>query len=187
MKSGANPLSITIDKDRFVRVNGKRQYIFGAFHDPSDSVTEFAGLKKARFDLTHEYLFEGQLNGNVNRWIERARQYLACTDEDRLGIALGLPSDVVKDLGDVEIACRLVEAVKDEPALWLWYLTDGPGRRPEPENVAANLNRIYRRIKETSPNHPVVICGTRAEFYSVNNAENEDVLRANTYPIPDGP
>ena len=102
-------------------------------------------------------------------------------------VALGLPREVVEQQGDVETARTLVEGVKNEPALWLWYLSDEPGHREEGEKVTSNLKKIYTMIKEVDPNHPVVICGTRAEFYSVNNAENEDVLRANTYPIPDGP
>lgn len=181
------PTVVTIDEDGFVRVNGKRRYIYGAFRDPSDSITEFSGLKKARFDLTHEYLFEGQLNGDVDKWVERARLYLQGAEQNSVGVALGLPRDVVEDLGDVATARKLVEAVKAEPALWLWYLSDEPGRRREPERVAANLNRIYRMIKQVDPNHPVVICGTRAEFYAVNNADNADILWPNTYPVPDGP
>lgn len=181
------PTRVTIDPDGFVRINGERRYIYGAFRDPSDSITEFAGLKKARFDLTHEYLFEGQLNGDVDKWVNRARIYLRGAEEHGVGVALGLPRDVVEGLGDVETARKLVEAVKDEPALWLWYLSDEPGRRPEPERVAANLNKIYKMIKEVDLNHPVVICGTRAEFYAVNNADNADILWPNTYPVPDGP
>ncbi|MBM79580.1 MAG: hypothetical protein CMJ78_03175 [Planctomycetaceae bacterium] len=181
------PTKVTIDDDGFVRVNGKRRYLYGAFRDPSDSITEFAGLKQARFDLTHEYLFEQQLNGDVEKWVTRARTYLRGAEEHGVGVALGLPRDVVEDLGDVETARKLVEAVKNEPALWLWYLSDEPGRRPEPKKVAANLNKVYRMIKQVDPNHPVVICGTRAEFFSVNNADNADILWPNTYPVPDGP
>jgi len=93
----------------------------------------------------------------------------------------------VEDLGDVKTARKLIESVKDEPALWLWYLSDEPGRRREPKRVAANLNKIYKMIKQVDPNHPVVICGTRAEFFAVNNADNADILWPNTYPVPDGP
>ena len=183
----SSPTRVTIDKDGFVRVNGKRRYIYGAFRDPSDSITEFTGLKQARFDLTHEYLFEVQINGDTDKWIRRARIYLRGAAEQGIGVALGLPRDVVEDLGDVPTARKLVEAVKDEPALWLWYLSDEPGRRREPKKVAANLNKVYRMIKKVDPNHPVVICGTRAEFFSVNNADNADILWPNTYPVPDGP
>ena len=178
----SSPTRVTIDKDGFVRVNGKRRYIYGAFRDPSDSITEFTGLKQARFDLTHEYLFEVQINGDTDKWIRRARIYLRGAAEQGIGVALGLPRDVVEDLGDVPTARKLVEAVKDEPALWLWYLSDEPGRRREPKKVAANLNKVYRMIKKVDPNHPVVICGTRAEFFSVNNADNADILWPNTYP-----
>ena len=110
------PTVVTIDNDGFVRINGKRRYIYGAFRDPSDSITEFAGLKKGRFDLTHEYLFEVQINGDADKWIERARLYLRGAEENGIGVALGLPRDVVEDLGDVETARTLVEAVKTEPA-----------------------------------------------------------------------
>ena len=181
------PTRVTIDAGGFMRINGRRRYIYGAFRDPSDSITEFAGLKKARFDLTHEYLFEVQINGDAEKWIRRARIYLKGAAEQGMGVALGLPRDVVEDLGDVATARKLVESVKNEPALWLWYLSDEPGRRSEPKKVAANLNRVYKMIKQVDPNHPVVICGTRAEFYSVNNADNADILWVNTYPVPDGP
>ena len=63
--SSRQPTRVIIDKDGFVRVNGRRRYLYGAFRDPSDSITEFAGLKQARFALTHAYLFEVQLNGSV--------------------------------------------------------------------------------------------------------------------------
>ena len=181
------PTRVTIDEQGFIHVNGRRRYIYGAFRDPSDSITEFAGLKKARFDLTHEYLFETQINGDAEKWIRRARTYLQGAAEQGMGVALGLPRDVVEDLGDGATARKLVEAVMNEPALWLWYLSDEPGRRPEPAKVAANLHRVYKMIKQVDSHHPVVICGTRAEFYSVNNADNADILWVNTYPVPDGP
>ena len=182
-----SPTVLAIDEDGFVRVNGERRYIYGAFRDPSDSFTDFAGLKKARFDLTHEYFFEKHFNGDVETWVGNARAYLQGAEEHGIGVALGLPRDTVEELGDVDTARTLVEAVKDEPALWLWYLSDEPGRRDDPEKVCANLNRIYRMIKQVDPNHPVVICGTRAEFFHVNNADNADILWPNTYPVPDGP
>ena len=80
----SSPTRVTIDQDGFVRVNGKRRYIYGAFRDPSDSITEFTGLKQARFDLTHEYLFEVQINGDTDKWIRRARTYLRGAAEQRV-------------------------------------------------------------------------------------------------------
>jgi hypothetical protein len=184
---GKTPTRITIDDDGFVRVNGQRRYIYGAYRDPSDSITGFAGLKQARFDMTHEYFFEKNLGGDVDDWISCARIYLRGAEAHGIGVALGLPRNVVESDGDVEIARTLVEAVKEEPALWLWYLSDEPGRRDEPETVAANLHQVYTMIKKVDPNHPVVICGTRPEFFVVNNADNADILWPNTYPVPDGP
>ena len=40
-----NPTKITIDDGGFIRVNGKRRYIYGAYRDPSDELNQFAGLK----------------------------------------------------------------------------------------------------------------------------------------------
>ena len=63
--SRRRPTKVTIDDDGFVRVNGKRRYLYGAFRDPSDSITEFAGLKQARFDLTREYLLHSLLDAGL--------------------------------------------------------------------------------------------------------------------------
>jgi hypothetical protein len=181
------PTIVTIDEDRFIRVNGKRRYIYGAYRDPSDMLTEFAGLKKARFDLTHAYHFEERFGEGVEGWVNQARRYLRGAGERGLGVALGLPREVVEQLGDVETARKLVEGVRDEPALWLWYLSDEPGHREEGEKVTANLSKVYRMIKDVDPNHPVVICGARAEFYQLANADNADILWVNPYVVPDGP
>ena len=61
-RDGKNkPTVVTIDKDNYIRVNGVRRFVYGGFRDPSDTFTEFAGLKKGRFDLTHAYRFESNI------------------------------------------------------------------------------------------------------------------------------
>ncbi len=182
-----SPTKITIDDGGFIRVNGKRRYIYGAYRDPSDELNQFAGLKKARFDMTHAYHFEERFGHGAEAWVDQARRYLRDAGEHGIGVALGLPREVVEQQGDVETARTLVEGVKNEPALWLWYLSDEPGHREEGEKVTSNLKKIYTMIKEVDPNHPVVICGARAEFYELDNADNADILWVNPYVVPDGP
>ena len=183
------PTVVTIDKDNYIRVNGVRRFIYGSYRDPSDELTEFAGLKKGRFDLTHNYWFERNISGvgSIEKWISNARLFLRGAERNGIGIALGLPRDVVEQAGDVETARKLVEAVKDEPALWLWYLSDEPGHRPKPKEVTANLHKIYKMIKKVDRNHPVVICGAHAEFLNLPNADNCDIMWPNPYTVPDGP
>lgn len=179
-------IRVIIDKDGFVRVNGRWWYFYGVFCDPLDLIIEFIGLKQVRFDLIYEYLFEVQINGDVVKWICWVWTYLWGVAEQGIGVVLGLLWDVVEDLGDVLMVCKLVEVVKDELVLWFWYFLDEFGCCWELKKVVANLNKVYWMIKKVDFNYLVVICGIWVEFFFVNNVDNVDIFWFNIYFVFDG-
>ena len=80
----------------------------------------------------------------------------------------------------------IVEELKDHPALGAWKGIDEPANPNRPARVpATGLARAYRVLRETDPDHPVVITqapvGTAAQLASYRPAF--DITGADIYPV----
>jgi len=85
-----------------------------------------------------------------------------------------------------ELLTRIVDQFKDHPALGAWKGIDEPANPNRPSRVpAAGLIRAYRVLRESDPNHPVVIIqapvGTAAQFTPYRPAF--DITGADIYPV----
>jgi hypothetical protein len=73
---------------------------------------------------------------------------------------------------------------KDHPALLGWYIADEPNGYKIPP---AELEEIYRTVRQNDPWHPVSIV-FMTPFLSSRNYENAlDIVMADPYPLPDLP
>lgn len=176
--------AVTLAKDGTLIVDGKRTTVYGTFRDPSDDWRRFDGVRAAGFNLTHSYHFANKYP-RISRpevqeqYIRDAREYLDLAHKAGVGVFMHLPSHAV-NTGNAEAVMNIVNALKDKPALWLWYLYD----EPKPEDVA-HCEAIYKRIKEADPNHPVlVVHHTEDSMKTIGNLC--DVIGIDKYSFPYG-
>ena len=178
----AGPSKVVIETGR-VLINGQPITIYGTFRDPSDDWREFSGIVEAGFNLVHDYRFENpqttkNLDAEVDKWIADAKEYLALAHKNGCGTFLGIPRilagcNTISDLTHEQQAAyitKMVNAVKDEPALWFWYLADEPTgvalklekemKYRELADYLAYFGNAYATIKKADPNHPVAIVDT---------------------------
>jgi hypothetical protein len=85
-----------------------------------------------------------------------------------------------------QLLVRIVNGLKDHPALGAWKGVDEPANPNRPAAIpAAGLVRAYTRLKQLDSNHPIVI--TQAPLGSVNDLVRYrpafDVTGADIYPI----
>jgi hypothetical protein len=85
-----------------------------------------------------------------------------------------------------QLLVRIVNGLKDHPALGAWKGVDEPANPNRPATIpAAGLARAYTRLKQLDSNHPVVI--TQAPLGSVNDLVRYrpafDITGADIYPI----
>lgn len=93
----------------------------------------------------------------------------------------------IEGLTDQEKRERMIEEIRifrDHPALLGWYISDEPdGIKTTP----AQLEEIYKTVKENDPWHPVSIV-FMAPFISSRKFVNAlDIVMADPYPVPDYP
>jgi hypothetical protein len=93
----------------------------------------------------------------------------------------------IEGLTDKEKRERLIEEIKtfrDHPALLGWYISD------EPNGISitpAQLEEIYKTVKENDPWHPVSIVFMAPFLSSKKYTDALDIVMADPYPIPDNP
>lgn len=93
----------------------------------------------------------------------------------------------IDGLTDEEKRKRMIEEIKlfrDHPALLGWYISDEPdGVKTTP----AQLEEIYKTVKENDPWHPVSIVFMTPFLTSRKFSNALDIVMADPYPIPDYP
>ncbi len=170
---------VTIREDKVLLVDGEPFFPLGAYRDPSDTLTDFSGLKEAGFNVTHSYVFEGQ---NEVKSSGTAREYLRAAHANGLKVFLGLHRGKVRERDHVWVSSWVAELM-DEPGLLTWYLMDEPAGHGVPAEVVAELAQTVRSV---DPFHPtsLVMCRPRAfEVY----APACDILWNDPYPLPNRP
>jgi hypothetical protein len=93
----------------------------------------------------------------------------------------------IPGLDDKEKKQRLLEeiaAFRNHPALLGWYIADEPNGYKIPP---ADLEKIYKTVKEADPWHPVSIVFMAPFTASKKYADALDIVMADPYPLPDLP
>ncbi len=163
-------------------VDGEPRFIVAGYRSgqTDDFVDALPSAAKAGFDLVHDYRFE---TWNMDRdglqgYVQEARRYLRRAQQQDLGVFLGLPRTLVR-AGDEPALTRIVEALRSEPALWMWYVYDEP--RPDVLGLetAARVHALLRRL---DPRHPSILLSNRDETMRAYHPHS-DVLWLDRYPI----
>jgi hypothetical protein len=139
---------VTFRKDGIMLINKKPFFPIGAFRNFSSS--NGSELKKAGFNMTHEYLFEWT-NASVEEMIKKAQEFLRDAHDNDLKVFMGISRRAIKK-GNVKEIKKYVLALKNMPALVTWYLYDEPIMRKIPANI---LNKSANTIRSIDPDHPI--------------------------------
>jgi hypothetical protein len=169
---------ITFRQDGIMLLDGKPFFPLGAYRDPSDTLTDFRGLKEAGFNVTHDYFFEGK-----GRTADQARKYLRAAQANGVRVFLGFSRPAIRQ-GDSMPWKRWVGDLMDEPGLLTWYMMDEPICQDVPQ---AAFVRLQQAIRQMDSGHPASLLLARispvTEFQRAY-AETCDVLWCDPYPIP---
>ena len=95
-------------------------------------------------------------------------------------------SSKIEGISESEKRERLVSEIRtfmDHPALLAWYISDEPNGFKIPP---AELEEVYRTIKEIDPWHPVSVVFMAPFLSSRNYANSFDIVMADPYPVPHG-
>ncbi len=95
-------------------------------------------------------------------------------------------SSKIEGISESEKRERLISEIRafmDHPALLAWYISDEPNGFKIPP---AELEAVYRTIKEIDPWHPVSVVFMAPFLSSKNYADALDIVMADPYPIPNG-
>ncbi|OHB49648.1 MAG: hypothetical protein A2Y10_05670 [Planctomycetes bacterium GWF2_41_51] len=179
---------VQFEQDGAVNINGTRTFIYGTYRDPSDNWHNFTGIVEAGFNLTHDYYFEtklkaGYTSNDVSNLIAEASAYLDLAYNAGVGVFYGLPREAVWSQ-DVATLTQIVNAIKNKPALWFWYLMDEPSGDPANEGP---MQTAYLTLKNHDPNHPAIIVDNITRL-AVNPqvGQHNDSIWVDRYHIPYG-
>jgi hypothetical protein len=171
-------IATTFREDGIMLVDGKPFFPIGSYRDPSDTLTDFAGLRQAGFNVTHDYYFE-----NAGRTVADARAYLRAAHENELRVFLGSSRPAIRR-GDVMRWKRWTGELMDEPALLTWYMMDEPICQKVPQ---AAFVQLQQAIRQMDSGHPASLLLARiAPVTDIQRAYAEtcDILWCDPYPIP---
>jgi hypothetical protein len=163
-------------------VDGQRRFIRGGYRSGQEDKlgASLRSAAAAGFDMVHDYHFESfdLEQGGVDGYIEEARRYLQAADRAGLGVFLGLPRTVVQSADEDSIA-SIVNGLRGERALWMWYVYDEPKPFKLSLDAAAT---VYALLKRLDPGHPAIILANRPD--TVQQYQSYcDVLWYDRYPI----
>ena len=112
---------------------------------------------------------------------EEIAELMDAADREGMQILLEL-SDFIRrrEVPDFEGIEKTVERYRRHPALLAWYLID----EPTETSVKPELSRkIYERIRELDPYHPVYLVNNRPQAYA-DYIDASDILAIDVYPVP---
>lgn len=156
---GEDSSAVNLREDGVILLNGKPFYPIGTYRDPRDDLADFRGVLEAGFNVTHSYYFEDpntlHAGGKAldEDLIVTARRYLQEAHRHGLKVFMGLPRKMVKR-GEFGAIREYVRALKNEPALLVWYLMD----EPSVQKISPMLmKKVRSAVAETDPNHPTLV------------------------------
>ncbi len=170
---------VTLREDGITLIDGKPFFPIGSYRDPSQTLTDFSGLKEAGFNMTHEYYFE-QRRASTDDLIKTAKTYLDDARKNGLKVFMGVPRKAVKGNDSQEIV-KFAAALKDKPSLLTWYVYDEPILHKMP---LAKIHKAVEAIRKGDPDHPLSM--TIARIRGINSrsyADAVDIVWVDPYPI----
>ena len=160
--------NLVVDREPF--------FPLAAYRDPSDTLTDFSGLKEAGFNTTHSYAFEAAGT------LEQARAYLQAADQAGLKVFLGLHRQWVRERDNAAME-RWAAELMDEPALLTWYEVAEPAAQGVPVELLAAM---YDAIKRMDPFHPASLLLVREKAFE-SYSPHCDIFWTDPYPVGRNP
>jgi len=163
-------------------VDGKRRFIRAGYRSGQmDGFTDaLPTAAEAGFDMVHDYRFETFDTAKLGAegYVKEAQTYLRRADQLGLGVFLGLPRVLVR-AADEETLAKIVAALSNERALWMWYVYDEP--RPEILSIDA-ASRVYNLLRRLDPQRPSIMLAN-SDSAVRQYSPFCDVLWRDRYPI----
>ena len=175
---------ITLDNQRYVTINGKRVFIRGFIGGPGDlKAQKAAGCNLVQFYMLH-FSDIDKIIATLDK-LHSLGLMAAFTPRHKMrGTFFGFLENgkEVKTLSNAsyEKIKKLVDAVKEHPAFFGWYLYD----EPRGAEMAAELKRQYEFLRKIDPNHPVLGLDNSSGG-CVNKKGHCDIHILDMYPSPD--
>jgi len=177
----ASATTISFRSDGIMQIDGKPFFPLGSYRDPSDTRTDFAGLKEAGFNVTHDYYFE-----NTDRTVPEARAYLRAAHANGLRVFLGFGRPSIRR-GDTRSWKRWTGELMDEPGLLTWYMMDEPICQGIPQAAFVQLQQAIRQMDSGHPPSLLLARISPVTEFQRSYAKTCDVLWCDPYPIPGKP
>lgn len=179
----AKMAKVTLDEQQRLRIGGEPFFPIGIYSVPTKE--DLAEAKALGFNTVHTYKGEGtkEKDGSAGS-TEEMRAYLDAAHALGLKVFMGLPRYQVLQK-DAKTLAERVDALKDHPALLVWYLFDEPDHQKVSSAVVQHCAEVVRKH---DPNHPSVevLClmyEQRAEHKKNPAYVNlPDILMADPYP-----
>jgi hypothetical protein len=163
-------------------VDGKRRFILAGYR--SGQVDKFTDAlptaAEAGFDMVHDYRFEtfDIAKLGAEEYVKEARTYLRRADQLGLGVFLGLPRVSVR-AADEETLAKVITALSDERALWMWYIYDEPRPDTLSSEAASRVYNLLRRLDRQRPSIMLANSDSAVRQYSPSC----DLMWRDRYPI----
>jgi len=161
------PSQVLLADDLNTIVGGKPFFPLALYHVGLDDLPKVAALG---------------LNA-VQGWggnVDRARQYLDAAQANGLKVLLEMGGLVGETVNTAAIE-EHVRALKDHPALLVWYVRDEPA--PALHDSVLQATELFHRLDR---NHPTYLVSCIPNEFG-NQAQLADILAVDPYPLPGGP
>lgn len=135
--------SVVIYSQTESTVNGRPFLPLGIY---AVNVAEMPKVKELGFNLVQSYQFFDMTKAQKKEYLDTARK-------NGLMVFAGLNGTAQLTKKHIAEIKKTVNAFKNHPALYAWYLADEPAIK---KTKPAELKAVYDWIKQMDPNHPVI-------------------------------
>ncbi|PWU15928.1 MAG: hypothetical protein C5B50_14560 [Verrucomicrobia bacterium] len=144
---------VTFGPDGFLRLDGVPQLPIGLY-----SAGHFEEMARAGFSVTHSYsITTGDADDAINPTDRRLKELLDQSWAQGMRMMVELPRKAIEKAKWGQVR-RRIETFKNHPGLLCWGSEERVARGAAP---LANIEQLYKVVKECDPDHPLVLGDTR--------------------------
>jgi len=147
------PARVSFGPDGFLRLDGAHQLPIGLY-----SAGHYEEMARAGFNVTHSYsITTGEPDDPINPTDRRLKELLDQSWTQGMRMMVELPRKAIEKAKWDQVRHR-IETFKNHPGLLCWGSEERFARGTAP---LANIEQLYRLVKELDPDHPLVLGDTR--------------------------
>jgi hypothetical protein len=148
---GSSPVAFC--SDGFLRLDGVPNIPIGLY-----SAGHFEEMARAGFTVTHSYsITTGEADNPINPTDRKLKGLLDQSWKNGLRMMVELPRNAIEKAKWQQVRHR-IETFKNHPGLLCWGSEERVARGAA---ALANIEQLYKLVKETDPDHPLVLGDTR--------------------------